>query len=298
MEVILRTIVPVFTIVAIGSLLGAFKALDTKTLSELTLYLLTPGLVFTSLVGSQIVISRLLSTVAFAALIFASVALVSWVLARLLRYTPSETSSFVLSTTLMNCGNLGLPLIYFAFGTEGLAIAVIFLVCFVIILNTFGIFTAAGGHLPAPEAFREIYRLPALYAISLALLVKGTHFALPQLLWKPIQMIGHAAIPIILIVLGVQLTHANLKKRLGRISLTVGVRLVLSPVLAVLILTLLPADALTRRVLIIQSSGPTAVNAVILATKYDTHPKFVSSVILISTVLSVFTLSLLLGIWG
>jgi predicted permease len=76
------------------------------------------------------------------------------------------------------------------------------------------------------------------------------------------------------------------------------VRLLLSPILAVLIFTLLPADALTRRVLIIQSSGPTAVNAVILATKYDTHPEFVSSVILISTVLSVFTLSLLLAIWG
>ncbi len=298
MEVILRAIVPVFTIVAIGYLLGTFKALDTKTLSELTLYLLTPGLVFTSLVESQIVLSRLLSTVAFAGLIFASVALVSWSLARWLRYTPSETSSFILSTTLMNCGNLGLPLIYFAFGTEGLAIAVIFLVCFVIILNTFGIFTAAGGHLPASEALREVYRLPALYAISLALLVKGFHVMLPELLWKPIQMIGHAAIPIILIVLGVQLTHANLRERLGRISLTVGVRLLLSPILAVLIFTLLPADALTRRVLIIQSSGPTAVNAVILATKYDTHPEFVSSVILISTVLSVFTLSLLLAIWG
>ncbi len=298
MNVILRAIVPVFSIVALGYVLGFFKELDTKTLSELTLYLLTPGLVFTSLMESHILARRLLSTVAFAFLIFAALALVSWTLTRLLRYTAAETSGFVLSTTLMNCGNLGLPLIYFAFGTEGLAIAVIFLVCFVIILNTFGIFTAAGGHLPAARALQEIYRLPALYAIAFALLIKGFHLTIPPLLWKPIQMIGHAAIPIILIVLGIQLTHANLKDRLGRIGLAVGVRLLFTPVLAVLIFALLPADALTRRVLIIQSSGPTAVNAVILATKYDTHPAFVSGVILVSTVLSIFTLSGLLAIWG
>ena len=298
MEVILRAIVPVFSIVAIGYILGFFKNLDTKTLSELTLYLLTPGLVFTSLIESQILLRRLLSTVAFAGLIFAAVALVSWILARALHYSPSETSSFVLSTTLMNCGNLGLPLVYFAFGNEGLAIAVIFLVCFVIILNTFGIFTAAGGHLPASQAFREIYRLPALYAIALALVIKGFHWSIPVLIWKPVQMIGHAAIPIILIVLGIQLTHANFRERLGRISLSVAIRLILSPILALLIFAILPADALTRRVLIIQSSGPTAVNAVILATKYDTHPEFVSGVILISTVLSIFTLSILLGILG
>jgi len=297
-HIILQTIVPVFSIIAIGALLGLFKDLDAKTLSELTLYILTPFLVFTSLLESQIVLQRMLTIIVFAALIFLGMAAISFGAAYVLKFSPTEKSSFVLSTTLMNSGNLGLPLIYFAFGNEGLAIAVIFLVCFVIVLNTFGIFVAAGGHLPASRAVAEIFRLPALYAIGLAFLLRGTHTVIPAILYKPIQMIGHAAIPTILLILGIQLTHANLRDKLPRISLAVFLRLIVSPILAIVIFTLLPADSLTRRVLIIQSSGPTAVNAIILATKYDVHPDFAGSVILVSTLLSVFSLSILLALFG
>lgn len=298
MHVILQTIVPVFAIIAIGAILGLFKDLDAKTLSEITLYVLTPFLVFTSLIESKIVLQRLVTTTAFAACIFIGMAVLSFGVAYFLKFSPTEKSSFVLSTTLMNSGNLGLPLIYFAFGSDGLAIAVIFLVCFVIVLNTFGIFVAAGGHLPASQALAEIFRLPALYAIGLAFLLRGTHTALPAILYKPIQMIGHAAIPTILLILGIQLTHANLKDKIPRISLAVFIRLIVSPILAIAIFALLPADNLTRRVLIIQSSGPTAVNAIILATKYDIHPEFAGSTILVSTVLSVFSLSVLLALFG
>jgi len=297
-HVILQTIVPVFSIIAIGALLGLFKDLDTKTLSELTLYILTPFLVFTSLLESHIVLQRMFTITVFSALIFLGMAVTSFGAGYLLKFSPTEKSSFVLSTTLMNSGNLGLPLIYFAFGNEGLAIAVIFLVCFVIVLNTFGIFVAAGGHLPASQAVAEIFRLPALYAIGLTFLLRETHTVIPAILYKPIQMVGHAAIPTILLILGIQLTHANLRDKIPRISLAVFLRLIISPILAIAIFALLPADNLTRRVLIIQSSGPTAVNAIILATKYDVHPDFAGSVILVSTILSVFSLSILLALFG
>ena len=55
-------------------------------------------------------------------------------------------------------------------------------------------------------------------------------------------------------------------------------------------------EGVTRQVAIVEASMPTAVTAVILATEFKSEAKLTSSVILVSTVLSIFTLSIILTI--
>jgi len=47
---------------------------------------------------------------------------------------------------------------------------------------------------------------------------------------------------------------------------------------------------------VIQASMPTAVNVTILATEFNVRPQFVSSVVVVSTIASLLSLIVLLGL--
>ena len=69
-------------------------------------------------------------------------------------------------------------------------------------------------------------------------------------------------------------------------------------VLAVGLSYLLNLDELSTKLAVMLSSMPTAVNVTILAIEFNVRPRFVSSVVVVSTVASVFTLTLILVLLG
>jgi predicted permease len=74
-----------------------------------------------------------------------------------------------------------------------------------------------------------------------------------------------------------------------------GIRMLLSPLTALLVVVVLGIDGILRSVLIVEASMPVAVNAVILAERFDAAPKTVSKCILWSTLASFAALPLLIA---
>ena len=72
----------------------------------------------------------------------------------------------------------------------------------------------------------------------------------------------------------------------------------LSVPLALLLSHLLGLNELSTRLTVMLSSMPTAVNVTILAIEFDVRPRFVSSVVVSSTVASVLSLTLILALLG
>ena len=68
--------------------------------------------------------------------------------------------------------------------------------------------------------------------------------------------------------------------------------------LALLLAHLLGLNELSTKLAVMLSSMPTAVNMTILAIEFDVRPRFVSSVVVSSTVASVLSLTLLLVLLG
>lgn len=129
----------------------------------------------------------------------------------------------------------------------------------------------------------------------MALLVNVTHLPLPLFVSKPAELAGSAAIPTMLLVLGMQLsTHPVLENLLALFTATF-VKLILSAGVAFLLTTIMGIQGLTQQVLIVQASMPTAVFTIILATEFDARPQFVTGVVLVSTLASTLTLTVLLS---
>jgi len=121
MTVLLNVILPVILVAGVAALAQRYVKLDLRTTSRAAFYLFAPALVFDSLANSTIGGAEF-GQIAIALI---AITLFLWVFGelfgRLLRLKGPTLSAFLLSILLINAGNLGLPIVLFAFGQEGLA---------------------------------------------------------------------------------------------------------------------------------------------------------------------------------
>jgi predicted permease len=122
-----------------------------------------------------------------------------------------------------------------------------------------------------------------------------TSLELPQPLTTSIEIASAAAVPILLVLLGVHLSRSALGQHLKFLGLASIVKLGLGAGLAVLVAALLGSTGITRAVGVLQMSMPAAVTGTILATEFDSRPDLVSGAAVASTLLSIVSLTLLLS---
>lgn len=292
MTAVLSAIVPVFLVAASGAVSRRITRLDAKTLSALNVYVLIPALVFSSL-SRQRIEWALFGKYALATTIMYAVTLaLLHGLGRWRRIDGPYLSAFLM-TAFVNLGNFGLPIAKFAFGDEGLALAVIVMVCGSLLQNTLGLYYAQRGQHSARRAFLNVFCFPIVYSLALALLFQQEGWRLPAPLANAIVMAGDAAIPVQLLVLGIKLAETRLDVS-PDVFLATGVRLALGPLLALGIAWAFDLDGLSRDIFIVMMSGPVAVGMAAFGVQFDLHPRFLASVVSWTFLFSLLTVSLIL----
>ncbi len=293
-DVLLNNLLPVFLTAATGFLLGKTLRPDIKSVSRVAFYIFSPCLVFKSIVGSKLTGDELGLMAFFTiAAILLSGALALGV-ARMLRYPRPVAAAVILSVMFVNGGNFGLPLNLYAFGEAGLARAVLYFVFSTLMVYTLGVFVAGNGTLSATGALRSVLRVPAVYALPLAGVVQFSGWTLPPSLQRPIDLLGTAAIPTMLVILGLQLARARLGERPGPVGVVTGLRLLAGPLIGLALAWLMGLTGPLRQAAVLESAMPTAVITTILAVAFDAQPELVTGAVLVTTLLSPLTLTPLL----
>jgi predicted permease len=289
-----QVILPIFLIASVGFLFERKTAADLGTLANSALYLFAPALVFSSLLKRSLVGNLLGQLSLFMVLYTGVFCLLAFIISRWLRFDNSTSRAFTLTTSMINIGNYGLPLVLFAYGEEALNVSVLLFVLFNIPLGTLAILIAQGQGVKWKEAISNISRIPIFYAIILALLCKLVHWQPPEFILRATELLGQAAIPLMLVILGMQLSRVKVYQNWGFFSLSTGIRLLGGPILAIALTGLLGIEGLTRKIIILQTSTPSAVMPLLYCVRFDTRPDLVSGTILLSTLCSAFTLTALL----
>ncbi len=294
-DVFSTVLLPLVLVAGLAALLGRYGHVDPRPLARVTFYLFNPCLVFVSLVSMTVSPHLLGQLVLLKVLVFlVTVPAARWVAARL-KLSPTASSAFTLAVIFANSGNFGLSINEYAFGKAGLTLAVISYVTDNLLVNSVGVYIAARGHASVRAAAAQVFRNPALYTVILGLVVHEVGWQVPIPLWRGLETLSRATVPTMLTVLGLQLAQLPVERRYWR---TVGVvsvlRLVMSPLIAVLMVKPLGLTGLGRQVAILQTAPPTAVTASILATHYDTEPGLVASSVFVTSLLSLITMTLLL----
>ncbi len=281
-----------------GFALQKWKALDKQTLSKVTLYLLSPALVFSSLVKSELNMGELGSLVFFTVFVMSVMTALAFITARLLRLSRRETAAMIITVVFVNGGNYGLTLNQLRYGDIGLSLAVVYYATSTILVYSAGIFIASMGQLPWRAAVKRFLSLPPIYAAVAAILVYFFAIPVPIPLMSAIDIAGRGAIPVMLLVLGMQMADMKGNGGIRLMVPAIGLRLLIAPLVALLVAGVLGLTGLSRSVGIIQASMPTAVLTIVLATEFELQPTAVTSIVIGSTLLSPLTLSLMITLLG
>ncbi len=275
---VLSIIFPVFFIVLCGYVYARFEKPDMQIINRMILQLLVPALVF-SVMSSKDFEIAIYSQIALAAagvVILSGVA--AYFVAKLFGY---QWQTLVPPMMFRNWGNLGIPLIVFTFGDDALNAAVILFLVGNVVHFTVGVVLMSGRF-----NVKEFFQTPVIIAMLLGLLVNVTQVQVPAFLLQPLEMIGQAAIPLMLVSLGVRLQHV----RWSDLSMAV-VGTILGPLVGLSVALLLSVvlgldDIQTKQILIFGALPPAVVNYM-FAERYNLEPEKVASIVLLSNLMSV-----------
>lgn len=240
-----------------------------------------PCLIVDSLARLTLPMDIFLRMAAGAVTMFVVTIAVAWIV---LRLAGLSIRSFLPVLAIGNTGNLGLPLCLFAFGQEGLGLAVA-----VYVTNSVGQFTLTPMLQSQSSPLKTLATTPVVYGalIGTAVLFSGT--TLPEWVMTTIGLLGNLMIPLMLLALGNTLGGLQVKRLPFATLWGVG-RLLLGFGVAYGVSELFGLEGVAQGVLILQGAMPAAIFNYLFAARYDRHPDEVAGIVLISTLASALSL--------
>jgi predicted permease len=297
LQIFLSNILPIFVAAGTGFALGRALRPDLKTVSRLALYVFSPCLVITSLTHSELSSADFWQMALFTLVILAVMAALALLAGLALRLERRLLVTLIVASVFVNGGNYGLAVNKFAFGDAALARAVVYYIFSTVGVYTLGVAIASSGKLPLRRALAAVLGLPAFYGLIVAGILRATGWQLPLALDRPITLLSQAAIPVMLVLLGLQIAEARAwpHARLGLILLASVLQLVIAPLVGLLLANVMGLTGVTRQAAVLEASMPTAVITTVLAVEYDLDGAFVTGAVILSTLLSPLTLTPLIA---
>lgn len=309
---VFSALLPVVLLIAIGFIAGRagwIRAEAIKDLSNLVFMVLTPALLF-----------RTMSTVHVEQINFKPVAM--YFVAALLLFAgmlawqgwSRRSAVLALAVTFGNTVMIGIPLVGLAYGQAGLVTLFTLISVHALVLLTLATvvleMVAAREERAAGQGGQRHMALTVLAAVKsgiihpvplpimVGLLFAQTGLILPEVVDKPLHLLGSAFGPVALVLVGVTLTQVqvgpHLKNALG-ISLLKNLAL---PSLVAALGLVSGLGGLPLAVMIVTASLPMGANVYLFAQRYEVAQDLVTASMTVSTVLGLATITLVMSLVG
>ena len=275
LETVLRIIgiiFPVFACSGLGAYYGWRFRPDMSVVNKLNMEIFAPFLVFWALMDKPFDVSGYwgLALGGVAAVLGSGLLLLPIALA-----CKINLKTFLPPMMFNNSGNMGIPLILFAFGEEMLQAAVVLFIIEMLLHFTVGLYML--DHKTNPL---QLLKMPMIIAAIAGLALSSLHISLPMPLANTLKLLGQVSIPLLLFSLGVRLLDVNLKDwKLGLFGAVAGPAA--SLLIVLLLLPFLHLDPVEAGVLLVFAALPPAVLNVLVAEQYQQEPARVVSLVML-----------------
>lgn len=287
---LISPLMPVMLPVLLCALLGWLwlrfdQPFDQEFVRRLVMWVGAPALIVATL-GRIDMSPQLLGSVLLAALVLLAInAVFAALFCRLAGFALRD---FLIPLVFGNFGNMGLPICLFAFGDEGLALALGIFLATTLCHFSFGVAVLNGR-----AAVKAVGQSPVIYAGVFAACMVFWGWELPATAANTLGLLGNLSIPLMLITLGVSLGSLRVAVA-GRALLLGVVRLLLGLGAGFATVYCLELDGTLRKVILLQSAMPAAVFNYLLAMQYRREPAIVAGLVVSSTLISFISIPLLL----
>jgi malate permease and related proteins len=299
--IILKDIIlPIFIVMAVGYILQKKFTMDLSTLSKLNIYFVVPAFIFVKLYSTEISFSLFGYVLIFFILLIVILYVISIIAANFLKLDKGKKTTFSNSIIFFNSGNYGVPVNDLVFKSDPFAasIQVIVLTLQNVFTFSYGIFSLQSVEKGKWNALLGYFKMPVLYAMLAGVILNAFHVEIPSFIWISSNYIADAMIALALLTLGAQVSRIKFKSGLSSVYSSIIIRLMISPVVALVIIWIFQVEGIIAQALFIASSMPTSVNSAVIAQEYKNHPDFAAQVVLFSTIISAITVSLVIYVSG
>jgi malate permease and related proteins len=294
---LLLIVVPAFLIFTTGFIGQKALKFDIKSISKLSLYLLLPFLTFDTFYTNQLNADYFYMFV-FTVILTIMLVGFTFLTGKLLKVDRPHMSALQLGSIFPNSGNYGAPVALFAFGAMAFDYAIIIMVIHAFLINSVGIFLASLGGANSTGlkgALIRLTRMPVMYGAVLGVIFQIANIPLPSTIIDGISMVGSASIPVVMLILGMQLAEIKPQKfNIKYVSSITLLRMVISPLLALVLVQIMPVSELIKHVFILLAAMPVAANTTMLAVQFDCKPDLISFTTLVTTLISLISIPFVL----
>lgn len=285
---IFTVLAPVFALTAVGVLWARAGApFDVAFVTRLAMNVSGPCLIFATLVTVEI------DQAAFETLALATLTLyglVALATAAMIRLAHLDARAFLSPMIFGNTGNLGLPIALYAYGPEGLALAIVIFAVMAALNFTFGVWLVSGDASPV-----RALQHPLFIGSGLGVIWVYFDIPMPAAALETLKLAGQIMIPTMLITLGVSIAQLKVTG-MARMAALSGLKLAIGLTVGLLVVELFELTDAARGSLLLQAVMPVAVTSYLLAASYDAEPDQVAALAVVSTVLSAVALPALLAV--
>jgi predicted permease len=293
-----NNLLPILLLSGAGFTLGKAFSVDSRTIGRIVFYIFAPTLVFDLLIQNDLKLEEAVSVMAFTGTLILIMGMITLIIGLGLKLERRILMSVLITTMFGNTGNYGLPLVSFAFGENALKYAGIYFVTTSILFNTVGILLASLGHMNFRQAMFGLLKVPIVYGVMLAAAINAFHLEIPAALARTVDLAASGSIPLMIVLLGIELSRVQWSSSLRGVGLSVSLRLLMAPLVGLLLSLLFGLQGAAHQAGVIQASMPAAVNTTILAAEYQLDSSLVTAIVFIGTLLSPLTLTPLIVLLG
>lgn len=283
-EQVVRILFPVMALVIVGYAIGRWLKPDFQPINRINMDAFVPALVFSSL--SSMPLSGQELPLISASLI--SVLIPGLLMIPICKLGGWNFKAWAPLHMFRNSGNLAIPLFTYTFGEAALPSAVLLFVISACIHISLGLALLSKG-----GALKQIFTTPVFIAAASAMCLNLSGITVWQPLIEATKLPGQAAIPVMLLSLGSQMTNIKLSGiKVGLISTAQS--LLTGAIAFAFIYYFIPLPPMQLQMMVLFTMLPPAVMNYLFAERYKIEATNVASMVLFGNFLSIFTLPLLL----
>lgn len=310
LQIIVDNILPLLVFVVIGYFLDKKFHLDVSTVTKLTVNIVLPGFIFYSIYVAKLDMT-MFHVFLLSAALMVIMGILGEVIGHLFRFPLGKIQAFKNGIMFSNSGNIGIALIGLVFTNPPFVVngempyfpaasaaAAMILVEVNMGLHSLGLYQAGIGKLTPKEALSAVFRIPVIYTLVIAFIIKYSGFDMTKtFLWPAFEICAAALAAIVMIALGMQIHKSSISFRERDAWIASFLRLIGSPLLALLLIYLWKISGMTfppevAQTILIMCAVPAAVNSVLYAVEFHNCEDFATSIVMMSTILSAITLPL------
>ena len=300
--VVINQMLQLFIIIGLGYFMQKKKILNDEINSKLNYIVIsitTPAMIFSSVCTTTIDDKNMvIYTLIVATAVYIALPIISFLLVKIMRIPMRQKGLYMFMTIFSNIGFMGFPIMKALFGNDAVFYTALFNILFNLEVFTLGVILINYGNNVRMKLDPKNLLSPGVVSSIIAVFIYFLEIPIPGVLANCFEMVGDMTTPLAMMIIGATLANIELKSLFTELRLyyfTV-VKQVVLPIVVFPIIAFFIRDPLIQGITLVNIAMPVGNSAVLFAKQYGGDVELAAKSIFITTLVSVFTIPLVISI--